>query len=179
MTYTIAVDVDDVVLDLMPKWLSWYNLDFDDNLRVDDITDWDITKFVKEEAKDKIYNYVRNKEVFESACPVVSAWAGIEYFKLLKHRVIFVTANNPQDVKYQWLFENGFVDRTEDFVVAKDKSLIFADYMIDDSYDNVRSFCGERAWLMTKPWNAKFNWNYRVNNWSQIVTLLASRSFFE
>ena len=179
MMYTIAVDVDDVVLDLMPKWLEHYNLDFNDNLKPKQITDWDITKFVKPEAKDKIYNYIHNKEVFEESKQVTSAWAGLSYIRLMKHRVIFVTANNPQNVKYNWLFENGLINRTEDFVVAKDKSLIFADYMIDDSYDNVKSFCGERAWLMNKPWNMKYDWNYRVNNWSEIITHLASRSFFE
>jgi len=38
----IAVDVDDVIIDLVPMWLHFYNNDYKDNLSKNDITDWQV-----------------------------------------------------------------------------------------------------------------------------------------
>ena len=54
---TIILDVDDVVLNLVPNWLKLYNRDFNDNLTKEQITEWNITKFIKPEAKYSIYQY--------------------------------------------------------------------------------------------------------------------------
>ena len=36
----VVCDVDDVVLNLVPNWLKYYNQDFDDNLTKDEIIEW-------------------------------------------------------------------------------------------------------------------------------------------
>lgn len=51
-----AVDVDDVCLDLNSVWLEDYNQVYNDNLKTEDITDWIITKFVKPECGNKIFD---------------------------------------------------------------------------------------------------------------------------
>ena len=38
------------------------------------------------------------------------------------------TANNPDNVKMDWLEKHGFLDSDKDFVQAYDKSLVLADY---------------------------------------------------
>ena len=53
----VAVDIDDVIISLVPTWLHLYNKDYKDNLSKNDITDWQIDKFVKPECGINIYNY--------------------------------------------------------------------------------------------------------------------------
>ena len=51
----VAVDIDDVIISLVPTWLHLYNKDYKDNLSKNDITDWQIDKFVKPECGINIY----------------------------------------------------------------------------------------------------------------------------
>ena len=39
---TVAVDVDDTCVVLVGTWLDRYNQDYNDNLKPEDITDWNI-----------------------------------------------------------------------------------------------------------------------------------------
>lgn len=164
----IAVDVDDVVLDLVDNWVSTYNNDFNDNLKKEEILDWDISRFVHPLAKIRIYEYLENGLVFNNSKPVVGALKSINILKSLGYRIIYVTASNPDDVKFDWLLRNGFIEERDDFVVTRDKSLIRASILIDDNYDNVTSFLGKGI-LMNQPWNMKFHWKYRITNWDDFI----------
>lgn len=164
----IGVDVDDVVLNLMDNWLSIYNHDFNDNLKKEQVTDWDVSRFVHPLAKTRIYEYLENGLIFSNSKPVEGALNGIHILKSLGYRIIYITATNPSDIKFEWLSRNGFIDESDDFVVAKDKSLIRASMLIDDNYDNVSSFLGIGV-LMNQPWNAKFRWSRRIDNWDDFI----------
>jgi 5'(3')-deoxyribonucleotidase len=164
----IALDVDDVCLDLMENWLISYNTDFSDNLQEKEITDWDITKFVKPEAKASIYEYINKPDVFLSAKPVLGALENVNALKSWGHRIIYVTANNPNGCKQEWLKKWRFLQKDSDFIQAYDKSLIYADILLDDKYENARDFKGA-GFLLTKPWNKKYNHPYRANSWDDFI----------
>jgi predicted Zn-dependent protease len=62
----VGVDQDWVLAKLTDKWVKYYNTIFGDNLKVEDIKEWDITKFVKPEAKECILNiliYINSTEI--------------------------------------------------------------------------------------------------------------------
>lgn len=168
---TIAVDVDDVCLLLLPTWISLYNAEFDDNLDWRTIDDWNVSKFVKPEAKTRIYEYIEHEDVFLASPPIEDSLLGVNYLRKMGHRVIFVTANNPQGSKEFWLKEKGFLTTTKDFVQAYDKSLIDADILFDDRYENCRDFHGTGV-LKNRPYNMKFEWANRVNGWIEFMTLV-------
>jgi len=69
----IAVDQDYVLAKLTEKWLKYYNTIFNDNLKPEDIKTWDITKYVKPEAKEymlnilNIHKFYRDLEVVEDS----------------------------------------------------------------------------------------------------------------
>ncbi len=46
---SIAIDMDDVLNNLMPTWLDAYNREYGDTRAATDITDWDVWKHVKKE----------------------------------------------------------------------------------------------------------------------------------
>lgn len=170
----IGIDVDDTILNLLNFWVLHYNTDFHDNLKEEDITDWKIDKFVKEEAKEKIYNYIRHPQIFEECRPIKNALNSIKYLRSLGHRVIFVTANNPDNVKQRWLRKNEFWDNDENFIVASDKSLIDLDILIDDKYENCRDTSGVGI-LFTRPHNKKYDWFPRANGWEEVIDIVEGR----
>lgn len=161
----IACDIDDVILDLVPTWLDAYNRDYNDSLTKDKLTDWNIASFVKPECGTKIYDYIAFSDIFYGSNPVVGALDGVNKFRSWDYRIIFVTANDPEGCKFPWLKEHGFIKDRKDFIVAYDKSLILADILIDDKYDNVISFPRE-AILFTQPWNEKYDYDYRSYGWN-------------
>jgi 5'(3')-deoxyribonucleotidase len=171
MNPTVAVDVDDVVLDLMNTWLSVYNLEFGDDLEREHIRDWDVSKFVKKEAKEAIYDYVADEDVFLASAPIVGALEGIQTLKKNGIRVIYVTANNPKNCKETWLKDHGFLEDVKDFVHAHDKSLINAEFLVDDNFNNCNTY-KQCAILFNAPWNASFHYPFRVNNWDEIVNMI-------
>jgi 5'(3')-deoxyribonucleotidase len=165
----IALDVDEVCLDLSPTWLGFYNRDFDDHLKKEDLNDWAIHLFVKPEAKEAIYEYINKPEVFLESKPVAGALACVNYLKSKGHRVIYVTANNPMDSKKTWLRTHGFLISDNDFVQASDKSLILADILFDDNYKNCIHFQGT-AYLLSAPWNKMYDYPFRVYGWDDFMS---------
>ena len=161
----IGVDVDDVCLDLMSRWLSKYNYEFNDTVRVRDILGWDIHNFIKPEAHQRIYEYIEDDELFLSAKPVIGSLEVISWLKR-HHRIIYITAHDPLNCKFTWLLNNGFIDSVDDLVVAYDKYLIKSTILIDDKYENVNHRDG--GWLFTRPWNKKYDFKNRVKNWYDI-----------
>ena len=169
---TIILDVDDVVLDLVPNWLKLYNRDFDDNLTKEQITEWDITKFIKPEAKNSIYQYVQNGEVFQTAKPVKNAIKSIkQIISWQKCRIVYVTAGDPMDTKYNWLCNHRILFNKEDFVSACDKSLIKGFSILDDKYENVVGFKG-KGYLFDAPWNRHYDVSNRIYGWKEYMIQL-------
>lgn len=169
MSKIICVDVDDVCAELVSHWLSLYNEEYDDNLSPEDILDWQVSSFVKPECGKDIFKYIRNENIYDGISPVRGA---LKYTKLLDkkgYRLIYVTFRGGFSLsgrKYEWLNRNGFKVDEKDYIETNDKSLIHADYMIDDNWENVTAFRGHGV-LYTRPWNKKYNSVYRVNTWKE------------
>jgi 5'(3')-deoxyribonucleotidase len=171
----ITCDIDDVVLNLMNSWLKIYNKEFNDNLKPENITDWDISSFVKPEAKQRIYEYIENKDVFNNAIPIEGALDGISKLKEWGFRIVYVTANNPFNVKQDWLKRNRFLTENIDFVQAYDKSLIHANYLLDDKFQNCQDFKYGQSWLFSQPWNHKYYFGNRINKWSEFINMIEKK----
>lgn len=171
----VFVDVDDVVADLVPYWISLYNDDYEDDLLVDEITDWDLTKFVKTECGKKIYNYLDSPMLYDSVKPVDGAKEGVVALRTLGVRVVYATMVSVINAcqltgKYEWLVRHGFLDedRHEDLVGIGDKGLLHGLVLIDDRVKNLSGFQGVGV-LMNRPWNRKDNYSRRADSWPDVV----------
>jgi 5'(3')-deoxyribonucleotidase len=183
----IAVDVDDVVCDLIRVWLEMYNLAFKDVLVPEEITEWDITQFVKPEAKDVMYKFLDRPDLYLKAQPFPGALKFVAELRELG-RVVFVTSTNVEQNgnKLRWLHRHGFLLRDKyerDYVEAADKSLILCDFLIDDKIENCRS-----AWsyglLLTRPHNRKYlipqdDNVIRCNNYDHVIEKIRLVSYEE
>lgn len=168
---TILMDVDDVVANLVDEWLHIYNELANDNVTSSEVTDWDIAKFVKPDWKSKIYDILRRPNLYDSVTAVDGALDGIKRLIGAGHRVVYVTAPimETSGSKYFWLQKNGFPISPEDYVEAKDKSLIYGDFLIDDGIHNIEATRAPEALLFTRPWNRNYEGCVRVGNWQEIM----------
>jgi 5'(3')-deoxyribonucleotidase len=175
----IALDIDDVILDLMPQWLSKYNDDYGDKLSPKDIADWSIDLFVKPECGKKIYDYIKEPYVFLESKPIDGALAGVKWLKEKGFRVVFISASNPNGSKEKWLRENGFWETENDFYQAYDKSLIMANALLDDKPQNIQDFKYGQGYLFSRPWNLKFDYKNRINSWDEFLREISLRFMWD
>ena len=87
---TIGIDCDDVILDLMPNWLSKYNLRYNDILSKEQITNWNVGSFVLPEARKAFYQYIEEPDTFWTAKPIDGALEGILELKRMGFRILII-----------------------------------------------------------------------------------------
>lgn len=170
MTKTIAIDVDGVCAALHVPWLNRYNKEFNDNLKVSDIVHWNMHDFVKPECGKQIYKYIEDPTIYDETPPVLGSVECMTELKSERKDLRFIYVTNSTlgaaGRKYYWLKQYGFLDSQDDYVEAKDKSLIKADALLDDYQENLKMFIGVKL-LFNSTWNKEFG-HYdmcRVNNW--------------
>jgi 5'(3')-deoxyribonucleotidase len=176
----IAVDVDDVVAEMVSVLLSRYNKDWADNLAIDQITEWDLTKFVKPECGARVFSYFENPSLYDDVKPVPGALAGVDGLRADGHRVVFVTAAaiGTAGAKLDWLRRHGFLEpnftSANDYVECRDKSLILADVLLDDAVHNITAFKGWGI-LFDRPWNRGVNRFTRAWSWEDFRETLKAQ----
>lgn len=169
----LAIDQDQVIADLLTEWVNRYNKDYDDNLKKEDITEWNFCKLVKPQCGKKIYNYLDDENLFLNLKPIEGS---IETIKKLSesYEIFIVTAPwNINNVipKYVWLKKYlPFIDE-KNYVFTRNKSIINADYLIDDKPSNLENFRGV-GMLYDAPHNKSENRFKRVHNWLEIEEFL-------
>lgn len=160
---TIIVDVDNTVNDLCSAVLSVYNERYNDNLRPEDITDYYIENFVKDEAKEDFWKLFTEKETWKRIKPI-----NVEAVRWLleNHNTYFCTACMPENLykKSRWLsriFPG--IDIEDKLILCQHKQMILGDYLIDDC---VANFAGGQyeSVCLKYPWNSKF----RGRRWDSI-----------
>ena len=169
----ILVDVDNVVADLVSEWVRLYNIDFNDNLKVEDITEWDMTKFVSDECGTRIYDYLKLDSLYDRVEPIPHARDGVLTLREMGHRVVFASAGVWSSAKYRWLERHDFNTGVfaSDYIVAYDKSLLHGDLLIDDGFHNIKNFGSQNSILFTQPWNRKEKWSNRADSWKDILRM--------
>lgn len=164
----IGVDVDSVVADLIPTWLKWYNRDYDDDIQVEEWTEWEVPKRIKC-TREAMSRYIRMPELYDDVYPVEDSWMIINELRDLGHRIVYITSTpiGMEGVKYNWLYKWNYIESKKDYIEAEDKSLINFNVLLDDRYENVKNLSGKKGVLFNRPWNLNYNYRLRVNNWEQ------------
>lgn len=179
---TIACDVDGVIADLTVEWLRRYNRDYNDDLTPARIHQWDMVPAVKAECGHKIYDYLRDPDLYAQVPLIDHAQEGVAQLREWGHRVVFVTSctKNMADQKWAWLERFGFLKSTlmqsPDLILAHDKSLINADLLIDDHLGNFLNW-DKPGILLHVNQNSKGVLKpniVRAYNWPEILLLVHS-----
>jgi len=168
--FTIGVDVDGVVANLLPAWVGRYNDEWNDTLDYQRIDEWDMIPFVKPECAKLIYRYIADPSLYDEVKPIYYSREGVKELRRLGHRVVFVTATpvGCNGRKFQWLREWGFEPTLKDYIEAEDKSLIATDFLVDDRDLNVTIARGEGL-IFDAPYNRNLFGHPRFFNWKEVV----------
>jgi 5'(3')-deoxyribonucleotidase len=166
----IAVDMDEVLADALSEHLARYNREHGESLTKLQLNGKGLRDIVSADRHERLEAYLRSEDFFENL-PVVPDSQEV-LAKLAKHYEIFVATAamefpNSFGSKYRWLRRHfPFIPPTH-YVFCGDKSILLADYLIDDSYRHFKKFKGKGI-LFTAPHNAKLAGVHRVSGWREI-----------
>jgi len=165
----ILIDMDNVVADLMTKWLGTYNAEYNDNLVAEDIVSWNIETFAKKCSPNEFHNIITRAEFFADLAVFEHAIEVTARLQEAGHELYFVTAtpyDNPTGGydKYNWVEKNfPHIGKTH-VIQAHHKHMIRGDVLFDDGPINLKNFPNIKI-AMDFPYNRNIPVNYRVNNW--------------
>lgn len=168
----LLFDLDGICTNLAKKWLAHYNRDWNDNLTLNEIVEWEWHRFVKPECGSRIYHYLNRPGFFADLEPIPGA---VETLASLANRVeLVVVTASPREAmqdKVQWVRRHlPFVPR-HNIVITYRKDLVRGDFMFDDAPRNLRHFQGVRI-LMDYPYNRDFHDCHRVYSWAEFHGLM-------
>lgn len=174
---TIFCDMDGVVANIIDEWIECYNKDYNDNLCVDNLNDYNIEECVKPECGKKIFDYIKmggfflNAKVYERSIEILS--------KLSNCHIIYFATTVPYSKtalheKREWV-ERYFPFIGKNKVISiRDKYLLRGDVLIEDTPVKLENFRGDRI-LINRPWNKSSNGGYfRAEDWNHVYDILMS-----
>ena len=166
----IAVDMDEVMADAVAEHLRRYNRDFDEQLTVADLEGkwlWDVVQMDRHAALEA---YLRSEDFFAVLSVMPNAQRVLRALQT-RYEVFIATAAMEVPTsfvaKYKWLAEHFPFIPASHIVFCGDKSIIRADYLIDDNPRQLRRFEGEGI-LYSSPHNVRVTGFRRVNNWLDV-----------
>ena len=172
MKKRIAIDMDEVIADVYPKFLDYYEKDFGIRLKLEDF--WGKKIYDIPQAKH-IRDYLYQKGFFADL-PVMKDSQEVIQELQQNYDIFLVTAamefRNSFEDKFDWARQHFPFIPWKNIVFCGDKSIIQADYMIDDHIKNLLPFKG-KGLLYTATHNIYETRFHRVNNWQEI------KAFFE
>ena len=178
MRKIIGCDLDDVLWNFVGELLNNYNRDCDDGLTLNDITEWDIHKFLKPECSN-IFKYANEELLSNLKIPVETKEVLIDLINDESFDLKFVTSCKPEGLHHR---KKALLSNLGDIFVSEaqldkmifcmpDKSLFAGDFLIDDCHENVSKgeYCGI---LIDKPWNVNFKYPdfLRADNLKEAVS---------
>jgi 5'(3')-deoxyribonucleotidase len=170
----IAIDMDEVIADAYLRIIDWYERDYGRRVSLEELQGISFTDAILPEHRGRIREYLHTDGFFKDMAVIEGSREVI--FELSKKYEIFITTaamEFPTSFvhKYEWMKAHfPFIPWTH-IVFCGDKSIIRADYLIDDRSRHFKHFMGQGI-LFTSPHNVHETWTPRVNNWQEVAALL-------
>lgn len=165
----IAIDMDEVIADFYYKDLQMYNDLYDKELTIEDLNNQYVSELYPE--SDKIMKFIRNTKGFFKDLPVIDHAQEVVEELMQEHEIFITTAAmgfpNSFDDKFYWLQEKFPFIQKENIVFCGNKSIIYADYLIDDHVSHFDHFSGTGL-LFTAHHNQHVEYPHRFNSWIEI-----------
>lgn len=175
----VVLDADDVLLDLMPLWLSVINEKYGTSATVQDVTAWDMRKVFPSLTFDQIHDPLVTPEFWEAIRPVQGAVDGVRKLIDAGCLVYICTATNYKNIPYKFAALSRLFPMipTDRIIVAKNKSLMSCDFMVDDAVHNLCGMDMKHKILFDAPYNqsgfdSDGHTKFRVTDWSEIVEII-------
>jgi 5'(3')-deoxyribonucleotidase len=163
----IAIDMDEVIADVYPKLLMYFERDFGWRPKPEEYAGHHLYHL---KGTDHIRKYLHTKGFFADLGIIANSQMVIQ--QLQEHYEIFIVTAAQEfryslSDKHEWLEAHFPFISWKNYVMCGDKSIIKADYMIDDHIRNLKSFDGVGL-LYTATHNIYEEDYIRVDNWLDI-----------
>jgi 5'(3')-deoxyribonucleotidase len=169
----IAVDMDEVMADAVAEHLLRYNRDHNERLTKQDLEGkwlWDV---VARDRHPALEGYLQSEDFFEVLEVMPEAQRVMEALHM-KYEVFIATAAmevpTSFTAKFRWLERHFPFISPAHIVFCGDKSILRADYLIDDNPRQLRRFSGEGI-LYSSPHNKYETEFRRVRDWLDVEAL--------
>lgn len=171
----IAVDMDEVLADALGELIVRYNREYAEALTKEAMQGLWMHEVLPASRQDRVLAYLHQDDFFEDLQVIPDSQRVLERLSR-QHEIFIATAamEFPRSFgpKYRWLGRHFPFLSPSHYVFCGDKSILNADYLIDDMARHLQRFDG-RGLLFTAPHNAniqvgeKGNMS-RVDNWRDI-----------
>jgi 5'-nucleotidase len=173
----ICVDMDEVMADAVAEHLLRYNRDYNATLTKADLLGKRFWEVVPERHHAILDDYLREEDFFADLDVMPDAPRVLA--ELQRHFEIFIASAAMEvpssfNAKYRWLERHfPFIPHTH-IVFCGDKSILRADFLIDDNPRQLEAFDGTGI-LYDAPHNVAITGYTRVRNWREIESHFLSR----
>jgi 5'(3')-deoxyribonucleotidase len=170
--------MDEVMADTLSEHLRRYNQEFDEALTVDDLAGKGIWEVAPLDRQKQVRAFLDAEDFFEDLPLMPDSQQVLS--DLSDRFEIFIatqamTVPNSLGPKYRWLQRHfPFISPTH-YVFCGNKSILLADFLIDDLPRNLLRFQGQGL-LYTAPHNLEETSFTRVNNWREVAEYFAQFS---
>jgi 5'(3')-deoxyribonucleotidase len=166
----IAIDMDEVLADTTAQFLSHYNCEFGENLCKTDLAERKLAEIIPPDRRARLRHYALSAGFFRNIPPMPASQAVLADLRD-RYEVFIATAAmefpTSFNEKYAWIKEH-FPDFPDSHIVfCGDKSVIAADFLIDDSPRHFDRFTGQ-GFLFTAPHNLSETRYPRLNDWTEV-----------
>jgi 5'-nucleotidase len=171
----VCVDMDEVMADTLSEHLRRYNQEFDEAVTVHQLAGKGIWEVAPVDRQNQVRAFLDAEDFFEDLPLMPDSQQVLK--DLCDRFEIFIatqamTVPNSLGPKYRWLQRHfPFIPPTH-YVFCGNKSILKADYLIDDLPRNLDRFDG-RGLLYTAPHNLTETGFTRVNNWQEVAAYFA------
>tara|TARA_R110002124_G_scaffold250051_3_gene415119 strand:- start:184 stop:705 length:522 start_codon:yes stop_codon:yes gene_type:complete len=172
MKKTLAIDMDNVLVNIEENWINWYEREFGVRVSKEAMLGVNEDEAFPDKAAARSLLY---KPGFFLNAPII-AGAHDALLELKKEYEIYIVSAamefpNSLIEKHDWLKNNLPFISWRNIVLCGDKSIIGTDLLIDDHVKNLDFFKGESI-LYTAGHNIHIDRYTRVNNWEEVLKLL-------
>lgn len=169
----IAIDMDEVMADSIGRFFEWYERDHLIKLELDKLHGKRVHEIVGDDHRDLVRAYPHQEFFFKDLKVMPDSQ---EVIRRLSERYEIFIATAAMEFqysfvdKYNWLKTHFEFIPWRNFVFCGDKSIINADFLIDDHSFNFNGFRGEGI-LFTAPHNVHETGHRRVNTWREVEAM--------
>lgn len=181
--FTVLIDFDDVLADLLGAWVKWINKSFGTTVEKENIKKWDIKAYFPDLTNVEIFSPLSQIDFWETVEPNCGAVEFISRLILDDIKFKIVTASHYSTIqpKIQGVLFKYFQCRGnpiitwDDIIVCSEKQLIKGNILIDDGIHNLVN--GEYAKILfTAPHNENIDINesnvLRANNFKEVYSYI-------
>lgn len=170
----IAIDMDEVLADTAAHQLAWYERDFGAGITKRDLHGRHLHTVIPKEHHPRLREHLHHPEFFRGIPVMPGAQDAVR--TLSERYEIFVASAAMEhpvsfNAKFAWLKEHFPEMSSSRWIFCGDKSVLGADYLIDDSPYQLVKFRGEPI-IFTAPHNVHETRFRRVQHWMDAVSQL-------